>query len=146
MTCSMTRIALLLAILTPAPALLRADDSAPKADEPAINPGPAAEPQESEPETVLPPGAYVPGTVFPPYVDPQNPAIIYDPWGANLGYPEMGFNFGYGYRPLGYTFWPRYGDYMNFGRFLPDPGRFYTRPYMWHPYWSYQRYRFYPGW
>jgi hypothetical protein len=58
----------------------------------------------------------------------------------------MGFNFGYGYRPLGYAFWPRYGAYWDFGRYFANPYQFYTQPYIWHPYWSYQRYRLWPVW
>lgn len=139
-------------------ALHAADQQPPQPGAPIIQPGPTAAtpPQfEAPPETIVPeidptiqdPGyreyGYAPGRQYYGYgLPPVWPDNSYD----NFAYGAPGFNFGYGYRPLGYTFWPRYGDYTDFGRYFVDPYRYYTRPYMWNPYWSYQRYRQYPVW
>jgi hypothetical protein len=128
-----------------------ADDppaAAPQNGNPIIQPGPTAAqpPQFDAPPEIIDSDA----PIFDPgYSDPMyTPGRWYFGYGNYDGYlyGPMGFNFGYGYRPLGYTFWPQYGDYTDFGRYFQDPYRYYRRPYMWQPFWSYQRYRQYPVW
>ena len=104
------------------PPKLAPDPGAQSADQ-----GPVITPKESHPK----PDAAAPDAESMPF--PCGPGCLDVPYG---------FHFGYGYRPLGYAFWPRYDHYADFAEpHFADPYRFYRQPYQWHPFWSWQRYR-----
>jgi hypothetical protein len=129
---------LILAACLCASNLFADDPPAPKAPNgdqgPKITPGPSAPKQEkavpAPKDDQAAPAPNAEATVDAPIVH-EYPDV-----------PYYGFHFGYGYRPLGYAFWPRYDHYADFSMpYFEDPYRFYRQPYQWHPFWSWQRYR-----